>query len=272
MNAKRLILGIVIGGIVGAVLVLLVMVLFEKNRTDNKGGLRLVTNDSTTTDPKNQQILVYGDYMDLDSTDYLLIPLGMKVVDGKENSGLRSKSSDEDSGAYGFPSSFRSYKYNFYSLDFGNCNNIIFYNKKNDETHLLLQKPAIISQFYFPYYNKEYTGDKYYFILLGIREDDTNLDGYINQDDAETVYLSNLSGKTMFKITPDNTQLVDWFIDMSTNTILMKVRFDSNNDKKFNYYDEIEILKTSIDSPVEAKKIIGKEIKANIQKILDKIK
>lgn len=271
MNSKRLILGIVIGGIVGAVLVLLVMVLFENNRSDNKGGLRLVTNDSTaTTDSKNQQILVYGDYMDLDSTDYLLIPLGMKVLDGKEDGGLRSKSSGEYNESYA--GSYSSYKYNFYSLNFGNCNNIIFYNKKNDETHLLLQKPAIISQFYFPYYDKEYTGEKYYFILLGIREDDTNLDGYINEEDAETVYLSDLSGKTMFKITPDNTQLVDWFIDMPTNNILMKVRYDSNKDKKFNYYDEIEILKTSIDSPVEAKKIIGKEIKANIKKILDKIK
>lgn len=271
MNSKRLILGIVIGGIVGAVLVLLVIVLFDNNRSDNKGGLRLVTNDSTATnEPKNQQILVYGDYMDLDSTDFLLIPLGMKVVDGKEDKGLRSKSSDEYSDSY--TGGYRSYKYNFYTLDFGNCNNIIFYNKKNDETHLLLQKPAIISQFYFPHYDKEYTGEKYYFILLGIREDDTNLDGYINNDDAETVYLSDLAGRNMFRITPDNTQLVDWFIDMSTKNILMKVRFDTNKDKKFNYYDEIEILKTSIDKPIEGKKIIGKEIKANIKKILDKIK
>ena len=129
MNSKRLILGIVIGGIVGAVLVLLVMVLFENNRSDNKGGLRLVTNDSTTTtESKNQQILVYGDYMDLDSTDYLLIPLGMKVVDGKEDMSLRSKSSDEYSDSY--TGNYRSYKYNFYTLDFSNCNNIIFYNKK----------------------------------------------------------------------------------------------------------------------------------------------
>ena len=154
MNTKKLLLGIIIGGIVGAVLVLLVMVLFENNRSDNKGGLRLVTNDSTTTtESKNQQILVYGDYMDLDSTDYLLIPLGMKVVDGKEDRGLRSKSSDEYSDSY--TGNYRSYKYNFYTLDFSNCNNIIFYNKKNDETHLLLQKPAIISQFYLPEFLKE---------------------------------------------------------------------------------------------------------------------
>jgi hypothetical protein len=269
---KRLIFGIVIGGIVGAVLILLVLALFKSNTSD-KGGLRLVTSDSTAVnnDKKNQQILVYGDYMDLDSTDYLLIPLGMKTIDSKEEKGgLRSKSSSEylESDARGFS----RYKYNFYSLNFGNCNNIIFYNKKNDETHLMLQHPAIVSQFYFPYYDKDYIAEKFYFILLGIREDDTNLDGYINSDDAEKVYIADLSGKNMIQISPNQTQLVDWFIDVTTNNILMKVRFDSNKDRKFDYYDEIEILKTSIDSPTEGKKIIGTEIKANIKKILDRIK
>lgn len=271
MNTKKLILGIVVGGIVGAVLVLLVMVVFNKNRSDNRDGLRLVANDSTANNgPKKQQILVYGDYMDLDSTDFLLIPLGMKTLENKDNRGLRSKSEEEYADSYS--GSYRSYKYNFYSLNFGNCNNIIFYNKKTDETHLLLQEPAIISQFYFPYYDKEYTGEKYYFILLGIRENDSNADGYINSEDAERVYIADLSGRNMVQITPDNTQLVDWFIDMGTNNILMKVRFDSNKDQKYDYYDEIEILKTSISSPGQGKKIIGKEIKANIKKILDKIK
>ncbi len=268
---KRLILGIVIGGIVGAVLILAVMAIFNSNRSDKRSGLQLVKNDSTsTTDLKNQKILVYGDYMDLDSTDYLLIPIGMKTIDQVEDKGLRSKSSDEY--AETAADSYRSYKYNFYSLNFGNCNNIIFYNKLNDETHLMLQKPAIISQFYFPYYIPEYAGKKFYFILIGIREDDTNADGYINSEDAEKVYISDMSGKNMFQINPDNTQLIDWFIDMKTNNILIKVRFDSNKDEKFNYYDEIDILKTSIDSPVMGKRIINKEIKSNIKKILDKIK
>jgi hypothetical protein len=267
---KKLILGIVIGGIVGAVLILLVIVVFNKARTDNREGIQLVTNDSTAThNQKNQQLLVYGEYMDLDSTDYLLIPLGMKTAEDVEDKGLRSKSADEYSSYTG---SYRSYKYNFYSLDFGNCNNIIFYNKRTDETHLLLQKPAIVSQFYFPYYNKEYTGDKYYFILLGIREDDSNADGYINSEDAERVYLADLSGKNMVQITPDNTQLVDWFIDPATNNILMKVRLDTNKDQKFNYYDEIEIMKTSISAPAQGKVIIGDEIKSKIRKILEKIK
>lgn len=267
---RKLILGIVAGGIIGAVLILVVITLLKSSRNHQEDGLRLVTNDSAANEPKKQQVLVYGEYMDLDSTDYLLIPLGMKTLENQDDKGLRSKSSDEYSDSYA--GSYRSYKYNFYTMDFSNCNNIIFYNKRDDATHLLLQRPAIISQFYFPFYDKEYTGEKYYFILLGIREDDSNADGYLNSEDAEKVYLSDLSGKKMTQITPDNTQLVDWFIDPATNNILMKVRFDSNKDQKFNYYDDIEILKTSIDQPEQGKQIIGKEIKYNIKKILKKIK
>jgi gas vesicle protein len=271
---KKLILGIVIGGIVGAVLILVVLVLFEGKRSHPQDGLRLAKNDSTKViESKKTQVLVYGDYMDLDSTSYLLIPLGMKTVEDQEDRLLKIKSSGAgDYSSESYNGSYRNYKYNFYSLDFGNCNNIIFYNKKTDESHLLLQKPTVISQFYFPHYEKEYTGKKYWFILLGIIEEDTNGDGYINNEDAEKVYIANLSGENMKQITPDNTQLVDWYIDMSTNSILMKVRYDTDNDKKFNNYDEIDILKTSIDMPSEGKQIINDEIKDNIKKILGQIK
>jgi hypothetical protein len=270
---KKLIFGVVIGGIVGAVLILIIMVVFDTSRKKGQAGLRLVTNDSSAkaSEQKKQQILVYGEYMDLDSTNYLLIPLGMKTEDDRENRLLKNRSSD-DYSSESYSGSYRSFKYNFYSLNFSNCNNIIFYNKKKDETHLLLQKPAVISEFYFPFYNKEYTAKKYWFLLLGIHEADTNEDGYINDEDAEKVYISHLSGKSMIQITPDNSQLIDWYIDEYSNNILMKVRIDTNNDKKFTQTDDIEILKTPISTPEPGKPIIGQEIKDNIRKILNQIK
>lgn len=268
---KRLILATVTGGIVGAVLILLFMFLFDTNKRQEQEGLQLVTNDSTENLERKQQMLVYGDYMDLDSTDYLLIPLGIKILEVPRG-GLHAKVASSSSEETTTVSSFQSYKYNFYSLNFEDCNNIIFYNKKTEDTHLLLQNPAIISQFYFPYYDKEYSGKRYWFILLGIREDDTNADGYINGDDAEKVYVANLSGANMVQVTPDNTQLIDWYIDSATNNILMKVRYDSNNDQRFNNYDDVDILKTKIDNLSQGSPIINKEIKNNIQGILKKIK
>lgn len=271
---KRLALGVIIGGIVGAVLILIILFVFDGNRKNGREGLRLVTTDTTKANETAQkQLLVYGDYMSLDSTNYLLIPLGMHAYEEQENRLLKNKSVDDySSSSDTYNSGYVSYKYNFYALNFTNCNNIIFYNKKTDSTHLLLQKPALLSEFYFPYYTKEYVGKKYWFLLLGIHEQDTNADGYINGDDAELVYLSDLSGKKRVQITPDNTQLVDWYIDEATNNILLKVRVDSDNDLKYTVTDEIEILKTSISKPEKAYPIIGKNIKEDIKKILEQIK
>lgn len=267
---KKLVLATITGGIVGAVIILFFMFVFEINKRGGEEGLRLVTNDSTeTTNDRKQKVLVYGDYKDLDSTDYLLIPLGMKTLESQKGMHAKASSSDEERSGV---TTYQNFKYNFYSLDFEDCNNIIFYNKKTEETHLLLQKPAIISQFYFPYYDDEYKGKKYWFILLAIHEDDSNTDGYINAEDAERVYVADLSGANMIQINPDNTQLVDWYIDSATNNILMKVRYDSNDDRKFNYFDDVEILKTQIDNLAQGRAIINDEIKHNIQGILKKIK
>ena len=49
-----------------------------------------------------------------------------ETLENVENGGLRSKSADEYTAT---TSEFRSFKYNFYALSFGNCNNVIFYNK-----------------------------------------------------------------------------------------------------------------------------------------------
>jgi hypothetical protein len=268
---KKLLLATITGGIVGAVIILFFMFVFEINKRSEEEGLRLVTNDSTeTNNDRKQKVLVYGDYKDLDSTDYLLIPLGMKTLESQKNMQAKTASASDDNSS-GI-TTYQNFKYNFYSLDFEDCNNIIFYNKQTEETHLLLQKPAIISKFYFPFYSRESTEKKYRFILVATHEDDSNTDGYINTEDAERVYVADLSGANMIQINPDNTQLMDWYIDSTTNNILMKVRYDSNNDHRFNYYDDVEILKTKIDNLAEGRAIINNEIKSNIQSILKKIK
>ena len=269
---RKLVLATITGGIVGAVIILLFMFVFDINKRHEEEGLRLVSNDSTdNTIDRKQKVLMYGEYKDLDSTDYLLIPLGMKTLDNPR--GMRSKASISSSGNENTNAgNYRNFRYNFYSLTFEECNNIIFYNKKTEETHLLLQKPAIISRFYFPYYDKEYKDKKYWFILVGIHEDDSNTDGYINGEDAEKIYAADLAGANLIQITPDNTQLDDWYIEGSTNSVLLKVRHDSNNDQKFNDYDEVEILKVQIGNFAQGRAIINSEIKNNIQGILKKIK
>lgn len=268
MNLKKIFLGIIIGSVFGIIVVLIMVITYNKSRGKDREGFQLVSNDAKNTEEvRLQQVLVYGDYINLDSTDYILIPLGAQTIE--ENSGVDKKSND---GFLPYDESFKSYKYNFSSLNFSDYNNIIFYNKRSDSTHLLLEKPAIISKFYFPYYDENYVGEKFWFLIYGIHDHDSNADGYINSDDAEVVFMSDLSGENKTQITPENTQLIDWFVDNDSKTLLLKVRKDSNKDNLFNYYDEIEIFKTSIDNPGMGSQIINQDLRNNIHEILNKIR
>ena len=255
--------------------ILILLAILSVGCSGNKrpGGLQLAPADSAHANQNNTdkplQAIVYGNIENLDSTDFMLIPLGLKTI-AKENTTDAVRKSyyegDESSVSYSSDS-----KYNFRVLTMSNCNNIIFYNKQTEETHLLLKQPALISSFYFPSYSTEYKGPKFYFLLLGIRDRDSNSDGYINTMDAEKVFISDLSGKKMTRLTPENTQLMDWFIDVPTNNILMYVRTNSHADKVFDVKDEISILKSSITNPGMGEEIIKADIKNSIKEILKQI-
>jgi len=82
----------------------------------------------------------------------------------------------------------------------GNFNNMLFYNKKNGKSHLLLKKKAMINTFYFPYEKEEIINNQVpKFLLFNISETDTNTDGVINATTFEEIldslnsdaYLSN---------------------------------------------------------------------------------
>jgi len=269
MNTKKLILGILIGGIFGVIVVLIMVIAYDRNKNKKLDGFQIVADSVSNEQVKLQQILVYGDYANLDSTDYLLIPLGMQTVETDEGRGGKLKSADE---YLPYDESFKVYKYNFSSFNFADYNNIVFYNKKTDSTHILLYTPAVISQFYFPSYDENYKGKKHWFLIMAVREIDTNTDGYINSLDEENVYITDMDGKNKIQISPNKSQLIDWFIDESTNSILLKVREDSNKDNMFTILDDIEIVKTSIDSPSIGNEIISKKLKKDISRILRKIK
>jgi len=269
MNGKKLVLGIIIGGIFGVIVVLIMVIAYDRNKNKKQDGFQIVADSISNEQVKLQQILVYGDYANLDSTDYLLIPLGMQTVEIDEGRRVKSKSAEE---YLPYDESFKSYKYNFSSFNFTDYNNIVFYNKKTDSTHILLYTPAIISQFYFPCSNENYTGKKYWFLLMAVREIDTNTDGYINSLDEENVYIADMNGKNKVQISPNKSQLIDWFVDEETNSVLLKIREDSNKDNMFTVLDDIEIVKISIYAPGIGKEIISKKLKMDISRILRKIK
>lgn len=202
---------------------------------------------SSIAEEKLQPNIVYGDLILKEQSDYLMIPVNIK------NDYPISRKISLDSSAYS------DKEIELY--------NIIFSHKKNGETHLLLNKKAIITTFDF-LDKKEAGKPSTRFWLYRIIENDTNKDNKLNSQDAIIGYISDSSGKNLQQITPNNTQLISWTIVQSVGAIYLKILEDSDNDKKFTEKDKINFIKVNLNKPAIAAKIITDQIDQEIKSYL----
>jgi hypothetical protein len=173
-------------------------------------------------------------------SDYIMVPIGQRLISGEALRGGFLKG-----GSYSISGSRSQYEagYYKYSLHGGDYNNILFYKKDRSESHLLLDKKAAVTEFYYPYESKpEQNKDKYTFLLFGIAEQDYNADGFLTEDDAVVAYISDLSGRHLKAITPPETQLLRWNFDEERGSVYIAYRQDSNKDRKFNILDQAYLV------------------------------
>ncbi|MBD2682094.1 MULTISPECIES: hypothetical protein [Nostoc] len=196
-----------------------------------------------TDKPKPESNIIYGDLVIKEQSDYLMIPVSFSDQDReKENNLSLSRSYERSNNLY----------------------NIIFYNKQDGEAHLLLNKKAVINSFELlevKAANKPITRVWLYKIL----DQDTNADKKINTDDAIVGFISDLSGKNLQQITPNNTQIINWVVLPSQNAIFLKIIKDSNNDKKFTGEDNTNFVRVNLDRPGIGTEIISDRLEQEIK-------
>lgn len=144
--------------------------------------------------------------------------------------------------------------------------NIVFHNLKTGETHLLLDKQAIL---YWETLELKKQKDKPVnkMLLLRMIEKDTNGDKKLDELDALAGYLSDLSGKKLQRITPPNTHLVNWKYERERGLIFLWIAKDYDNDKKFTEKDGLNLLKVNINQPTIGTEIISDKIRQKLKSI-----
>ncbi|MFN6502062.1 MAG: hypothetical protein RMX65_034435 [Nostoc sp. DedQUE01] len=196
-----------------------------------------------TDKPKSESNIIYGDLVIKEQSDYLMIPVNFPDQDReKENNLSLSRSYEKSNNLY----------------------NIIFYNKQDGEAHLLLNKKAVINSFELlevKAANKPITRVWLYKIL----DQDTNTDKKVNTEDAIVGYISDLSGKNLQQITPNNTQIINWVVVPSQNAIFIKIIKDSNNDKKFTGTDNTNFVRVNLEQPGIGTEIISDRLEQEIK-------
>lgn len=206
------------------------------------------TQKTKATTPNTNQTIIYGDLVINQQSDYILIPVSLSGDKQNRDNLLRSSSYSDRGMSY---------------------SNIIFYRKKDGQSHLLLNKKAIISSYEF-LEKKEKGKPAARFWLYRIIENDTNGDKQLTYEDASIGYLSDLSGKNLRQITPNNTQLVNWSLVQSIGAIFVKVIKDSDNDKKFTERDEVTFIRVNLAKPSIGTEIISDKIKQDLKSIEQK--
>ncbi|MEH2225360.1 hypothetical protein [Nostoc sp.] len=198
-----------------------------------------------TEKPQPQQNLIYGDLIIKEQSDYLMIPVSL--AEQNEDKGVDLNLS-------------RSYENGRNNQLY----NIIFYQKQGGEAHLLLNKKAIIASFDLlevKAANKPNTRVWLYKII----DQDTNTDKKLNSEDATIGYLSDLSGKNLQQITPNNTRIISWVVVPGQNAIFLKIIKDSDNDKKFTKEDKTNFVRVNLDKIGMGTEIISDQIEQEIK-------
>lgn len=211
----------------------------EANKAE-KPQQKPVNNINIFNNPDN---IIYGDLIIQKSSDHIMIPVNLPDQEQDKNIDLNlSRSYERENRTY----------------------NMIFYNQKSGESHLLLNKKAIIKA-YKLLEIKPKDKPTQQFWLYQIIDQDTNNDNKLNSQDAITGYISDLSGKNLQQVTPSNTQLINWEIITSENAILIKIIKDSNQDKKFTGTDSTNFVRVNLDKPEIGKEIINSQLESKIK-------
>jgi hypothetical protein len=201
-----------------------------------------------TDQTKSESNIIYGNLIIKEQSDYLMIPVNFTDQDRNQDNNLSvSRSYGKSSSLY----------------------NIVFYRKQDGEAHLLLNKKALINSFDFlevKTTNQTVTRIWLYKII----DQDTNGDKKINTDDAIVGYISDLSGKNLQQITPNNTQVLNWVVVPSQNAIFIKILKDSNNDKKFSAEDNTNFVRVNLERPGIGTEIISDRLEQEVKSYIVK--
>jgi hypothetical protein len=147
----------------------------------------------------------------------------------------------------------------------GVFNNILFFDPSTGASRLLLDRRVVLQGFY----QQERTEDDKPSpfadrIFFGMIDRDTNGDGLLNSGDAVVLHLVRWGGRDPIPLTPRDAQFDDLTLDHATKRFFIRVKADSNGDKKYDEEDPYEVHWADLDAPAKLRKVLSGEIQRKL--------
>ena len=154
-----------------------------------------------------------------------------------------------------------------YNTDYLTSNKIVFWNnyyanilftKSDDsETKRLFEKDTYIkpieikglNYYRSSSYNRNSSSIKNDWIFYLVKNVDSDKNKRIDEDDPTILYITDLNGDGLQRLTPETENVSDYFVYESSNCIMIKMQTDLNKDNEFtsrdkSYYFLVLDLKT----------------------------
>jgi len=168
-------------------------------------------------------------------TDYLIHPVGdLSVYQNRAKSNYGSISTDQVSFTVSNTSEMEITGY---------LRNLKFQKIGSDSIKALTDKPVLIQTA--TYLKSVADKTKHQIMVYTLADVDTNKDGKLDPSDIKALYLSEISGENLTKISADFQELIDWNLIESTNLLYFRTvedtnkngQFDKNDVMHYNYVD-----------------------------------
>jgi hypothetical protein len=217
--------------------------------------------------PKKQALII-GNPLDCGIENISLFPVGTnykpQVYEGNRNSSETlldmAKSTltfSSNSGAFSDRLAEKEY-INGNENEF-DIRNILFYDLKGGGTYPLVSDTIHILSFAI---HKEFPSPKIFYRVV---EKDINKDSIYNSKDPVMLFISDIFGKNLVQVTPDNEQFLDYFYYPDTQKILIKSAIDTDDNKEFTSSDETNFRDMDIKDPKMGREIFSKSLKDSLR-------
>lgn len=159
----------------------------------------------------------------IQGTNFMVHPVGdFRVYERKIRSG------------YGYEKgSFSISNYSEFEIT-GFLQNLKFQEMNSDSLIALTDKPVLIQTATFL---KILAATKKQIVVYNMSDMDTNKDGRIDANDIRSLYISEIGGAKLTKISPELEELVDWNLVEAKNRLYFRTIEDTNKNGEFDKND-----------------------------------
>lgn len=179
--------------------------------------------------PDSAQVRVADLPVLMEGTKFLIHPIGdIRVYEKRDKSSYGSSSLESESYHI---SNFSEFEIT------GFLSNLNFQELGSSNIVPLTNKPILIQTA--TYLKSVSDKTKQQLLIYAMADMDTNKDTKVDVNDIKTLYISDISGLNLTKLSPDFQELMDWNLIESKNLLFFRTIEDTNKNGQFDKLDVI---------------------------------